>query len=192
MLFKRREEQGFRERLRLWLWPRVSWRRSVLYYLKRILRLSGTPYAIAMGAAIGIFASFTPFLGFHLLITVVIAWLVGANAIAGIIATSIGNPLTFPIIWASTYQIGYLILRGANRMPPARLEHDIMHRPLAEIFPLIEPMLVGSIPIGLAMGGIVYLIVYKSVSAYQEARRRRLEGRRNGEGAEPAMMRGGS
>ena len=49
MLFRRREEPGYWERFKLWLWPRVSWRRSALYYLKRILRLSGTPYAIAHG-----------------------------------------------------------------------------------------------------------------------------------------------
>ncbi len=192
MLFRRRTEQGFWERLRLWLWPRVSWRRSVLYYLKRILRLSGTPNAIALGAAIGIFTSFTPFLGFHLLITFVIAWVVGANTIAGVLATSIGNPLTFPIIWASTYQIGNLILRGASQMPPPRLEHEMLHRSLAEIVPLIEPMLVGSVPIGLLFGGITYLVAYKAVSAYQEARRRRLEGRRNSGAGAPAMIGGKS
>ena len=44
MLFKRRSEQGLWDRFRLWLWPRRSFRRSALYYLKRILRLTGTPY----------------------------------------------------------------------------------------------------------------------------------------------------
>jgi uncharacterized protein len=189
MLFKRRQELRFWERLRLWFWPRVSWRRSALYYVKRILRLSGTPHAIAFGAAIGIFTSFTPFLGFHIALTFVFAWLVGANAIAGILSTAIGNPLTFPIIWASTYQVGYLILRGVSKMPPARLEHDLMHRPFGEIAPLIAPMVVGSIPVGLFFGTIAYLIVHKAVSAYQEARRRRLEGRRNGDAAAPGMAR---
>jgi uncharacterized protein len=192
MLFRRRREQGLWERLRLWLWPRVSWRRSVLYYLKRILRLSGTPYAIALGAAIGVFTSFTPFLGFHLVITFLITWAIGANMIAGALATSIGNPLTFPFIWASTYQIGYLILKGANRTPPPRLEHLIMHRPFGEIIPLLEPMIVGSIPLGLTLGGMTYLVTYKAVSAYQEARRRRLEGRRNGAAGAPAMIGGKS
>ncbi len=136
MLFKRRKEQGYWERFRLSLWPRVSWRRSVMYYLKRILRLSGSPYAIAMGTAVGASISFTPFLGFHILITFAVAWLLRANMIAGALATSIGNPLTFPVIWASTYQIGYLIMKGASRTPPALLEHEIMHRPLAETRPL--------------------------------------------------------
>jgi uncharacterized protein len=180
MLFRRREEQGYWDRFRLWLWPRVSWRRSALYYIKRILRLSGTPHAIAFGVALGVFVSFTPFLGFHIGITLVIAWLVGANAIAGALGTAIGNPLTFPFIWASTYKIGTLILRGVSRVPPAHLEHDITHRSLAEIGPLIKPMLVGALPLGLTAGAIVYLLIYKAVSAYQETRRRRLAGRRNG------------
>ncbi len=191
MLFRRREAQGFWARLRLWLWPRVSWRRSTLYYLKRILRLSGTPHAIALGAAVGIFISMTPLLGFHLLITFAVAWLIGANAIAGVLATSIGNPLTFPIIWATTYQIGHFILRGVTRMPPPALEQDIMHKPLIDIVPLIGPMFVGSVPIGLVLGSITYLVINKAVSAYQEARRRRLADRRNGSRA-PAMAGGKS
>src|SRR3954463_10108703 len=102
MLFRRREELSYWQRFKLWLWPRVSWRRSTLYYLKRILRLSGTPYAIAMGSALGAFVSVTPFIGFHFVITLVLAWLLRSNMIAGVIATGIGNPATYPFIWAGT------------------------------------------------------------------------------------------
>ena len=176
MLFKRRNEPSALGRLRLWLWPRVSWRRSGLYFVKRILRLSGTPYAIAMGAAIGAFASFTPFVGLHLILTLAAAWLVRANMIAGAIGTSLGNPLTFPLIWASTYELGQIILRGGSRAPPPRLEYDLMHKSFDQLLPLLKPMAVGSIPIGAVVGALAYLIVYKAVSAYQTARRRRLNG----------------
>lgn len=177
MLFKRRVQPGLWGRLRLWVWPRVSWRRSVAYYLKRILRLSGTPYAIAMGAAIGAFASFTPFVGLHLGITLAIAWLFGANMIAGAIGTVIGNPATFPLIWATTYEIGHMILKGASRHAPARLEYDLTHKSFDQIMPLLKPMLVGSVPLGLTVAIFVYIIVYKTVSTYQEARRKRLNGK---------------
>jgi uncharacterized protein len=183
MLFKRRQQPGFWQRFRLWLWPRVSFRRSWRYFLKRILRLSGTPYAIAMGAAVGVGIAFTPLLGFHYLLTFSIAWLLGGNMIAGAIASSIGNPLTFPMIWASTYQLGRFILEGVHRNPPVRLESEITHKSLVEILPLIEPMMVGAIPLGIAAGALVYLIVYNAVSSYQAARRRRLQGRRG----EPPM-----
>jgi uncharacterized protein (DUF2062 family) len=178
MLFKRRTRLGLWSRFRLWLWPRVSWRRSVLYYAKRILRLSGTPYAIAMGAAVGAFASFTPFVGLHLILTLVLAWLLGGNMIAGAIGTAIGNPLTFPLIWASTFEIGQIILRGGSDGAPARLGHELTNKSFEQIVPLLKPMVVGGVPLGLIAGTLMYLAVYKGVSAYQQARRKRMGMRR--------------
>lgn len=177
MLFKRREVPGYWERFKLWLWPRVSWRRSALYYLKRILRLSGTPYAIAMGAAVGAAMSFTPFIGLHFILTFLIAWPLRGNLVAGAIGTFIGNPLTFPLIWATTYQLGHLILSREGHHVPARLGEDLLHKSWDQLWPIVEPMTVGAIPLGLAVGAIVYLVVYKAVSAYREGRRERLSGR---------------
>lgn len=178
MLFRRRHDPGSWERFKLWLWPRVSWRRSALYYLKRILRLSGTPYAIAMGAAVGAGVAFTPFLGFHLVLTFAIAWLLGGNMIAGALASCIGNPLTFPLIWATTYELGHLLMHQEKSQVPMRLEHDLLHKSWDQLWPIIEPMTVGSVPLALLVGAIVYLVVYKAVSAYREGRRERLAGAR--------------
>ena len=178
MLFKRRTKESFWARFRVGLWPRVSWRRSVSYYLKRVLRLSGTPYAIAIGTAGGAAISFTPFIGFHIVITCALVWLLRGNLIAGAIGTCFGNPLTFPLIWASTFQVGHLLLRGDARDAPARLPREVAQKSIAEIWPLIKPMLVGSIPLGLVAGCIIYVIVYKAVAAYQDARREKLAGRR--------------
>lgn len=186
MLFRQRNEQTSWQRFRLWLWPRVSFRRSWRYFVKRILRLSGSPYAIAMGAAVGVAVSLTPLLGFHFILTFAIAWLLGANMLAGALATSVANPLTFPVIWASTYQLGHLILKGVGEAAPPHLEHEITHKSLAEILPLVEPMLVGSIPLGIALGAVTYLVVHKAVSSYQEARRKRL-GRRAGSASLPGL-----
>jgi uncharacterized protein (DUF2062 family) len=178
MLFRRRHNLGRWDRLRVWLWPRVSWRRSALYYLKRILRLSGAPHAIALGAAIGVAVTFTPFVGFHLAITFAVAWLLGGNMLAGAIGTFVGNPLTFPLIWAGTYQLGHYFMRGWAHGAPAELQHEITHRSLSEILPLVEPMIIGAIPLGLAAGAVTYVVAGKAVAAYQEARRQRLAERR--------------
>ena len=182
MLFKRRAEQGWSDRVRGWIWPRKGWRRPPIYYLKRVLRLSGTPYAIAMGAAIGVFASMTPFIGFHFLITFALVWLLGANMIAGAFATVVGNPLTFPFIWAATYEFGHFILNGWQRDAPARLTQQVVERPAEQILPLIKPMLVGALPIGLVAATITYVLVHKAVSAYQHGRRHRLEKKRLADG----------
>jgi uncharacterized protein len=178
MLFSRRQKPGYWERFKLSLWPRVSWRRSALYYLKRILRLSGSPRAIAMGAAVGAAMAFTPFLGFHLILTFLIAWPLRGNMIAGAIGTCVGNPLTYPFIWASTYELGHILLRQESHHVPVRLGEHLLHKSWDQLGPIIEPMTIGSIPLGLACGAIVYLVVYKAVSAYRESRRERLSGTR--------------
>lgn len=178
MLFRSRRSSTLWDRFRVWLWPRVSWRRSALYYLKRTLRLSGTPYAIAMGTAIGGFVSCTPFLGFHLILTFVLSWLVGANMIAGAIGSAIGNPITYPFLWAGSYELGQLLLGRAGTGAPARLEHDLIHKSWDQLWPLLKPMSLGSIPIGLVVGGAMYLVVYRMVAAYQSSRRERFAGRR--------------
>lgn len=178
MLFKRRAEKPWTERVRDWVWPRKGWRRPGLYYVKRVLRLSGTPYAIAMGAAIGVAVSMTPLIGFHFFLTFAIAWAVGANFLAGAIATAVGNPLTFPFIWAATYELGHLLLNGRQHEAPSRLPHEMLHRPLEQLLPLVKPMMVGAVPIGLVGGIVTYLLVHKAVTTYQQARRHRLAKRR--------------
>ena len=110
MLFKRRTPPSWQETFRVWLWPRRSWLRSTQYVTKRILRLTATPYAIAAGVAAGVFTSFTPFMGLHFLVAALFAWLIRGNLIASALGTFFGNPLTFPIIWAATFNTGALIL----------------------------------------------------------------------------------
>jgi uncharacterized protein (DUF2062 family) len=177
MLFKRRDTAGWLERLRVWAWPRVSWSRSGRYFLKRVLRLSGTPYAIAAGCAAGVFVSFTPFIGFHVLLTAALAWIIGGNVLAGLLASVVGNPLTFPFIWAGTYEIGQFLLSGRHSAAPTELHHQVLARSFHDIWPLIKPMMVGALPVGLIAGSIVFVLVYRMVVAYQTSRRLKLQNR---------------
>ncbi|MYZ48706.1 DUF2062 domain-containing protein [Propylenella binzhouense] len=178
MLFKRRHRQSFRQRVRVWLWPRVSWRRSAAYHAKRVLRLSATPYSIAMGCAVGAFVSCTPFIGMHFLITFLIAWPLRGNLIAGAIGTSIGNPVTFPFIWVGTYKIGHLLLHGHDRDAPARLGQDLLTKSFDQLVPILKPMAIGSVPLGLAIAVVTYFLTYYLVATYQAGRRERFAARR--------------
>src|SRR5690606_9209209 len=114
MLFRRRKPAHFGERLRVFLWPRRSFWRSAQYFAKRVLRLTATPHAIAAGIAAGTLASFTPYLGFHFIIAAAVAWVIRGNLIASALGTAVGNPLTFPFIWASTMAAGRFILYGSH------------------------------------------------------------------------------
>ena len=180
MLFKRRTEASRWERFRVWLWPRVSWRRSWAYFVKRAVPLSATPHAVATGCAVGAFVSCTPFFGIRLALALAMVWLLGGNLIAAALATSLGNPLTSPLLLGASYEVGKLILPGGESAPPRDLGADLMEKPFDQLWPIVKPMAVGSIPVGLVVGFVAYIVVHKAVAAAQAARRRRLEARRAG------------
>ena len=78
------------------------------YYSHRVGRIDDSPYRLAAGLACGVAVSFSPFIGFHVLLAVVIAFVIRANMFAAAIGTIAGNPWTFPFIWALTYKVGAL------------------------------------------------------------------------------------
>jgi uncharacterized protein (DUF2062 family) len=180
MLFRRRQPETRLQRLRGVLWPRRSWRRSLRYMQKRVLRLRATPHAIAAGVAAGVFATFTPFLGFHFLLAFAIAYCIAGNMAAAALGCLAGNPLTFPLVWASTYEVGRAILRAEvpDGSAPPGLETALTHLDIAAIWdPYLKPMLVGSIPLGLAFAGLSYLLVRFGAASFQASRARRAQER---------------
>ncbi len=190
MLFKRRDRLGLVSRMRGWLWPRRGWRRSVAYVWHRVTRLSASPHEIALGFAAGMFASFTPFMGFHFLLGAIVALVLGGNVLASAFGTFVGNPLTFPLIWIGTYNLGGLILGHDLREKlvlkfPDNTFANLLHHPLygwqefwSVLGPVVTPMSVGGVVLGTVMGSIGYVLVRPMVAAYQNRRRTRLVSRK--------------
>lgn len=179
MLFRRRETEPLRERVRVWLWPRRSFSRSLQYFSKRILRLNATPHAVAAGVGAGIFASFFP-LGFHFVIATVACWLIAGNVVAALLAAAVGgNPLTAPVLWGVSWETGKLILHRhlpAHGMPNlgAMMEHLSFHTLWK---PILEPMAVGAVPLGIAFGVVFYGLARWGMNVFRKQRRRRIEER---------------
>ena len=174
-MFRRRLPIPLWRRLRGWLWPDIGWRRLGIYLVKRITRLPGTPHSIAAGLACGAAISFTPFIGLHTLLSVLLSFVVRGNYLAAVVGTLLGNPWTFPVIWLATYQIGHFLLGTTpSRTAP---EPELTSR-WREIRSLIWPMTVGGVPLGALVGLAVYFPLVRLVAAWQEARRRRRDRRR--------------
>ena len=75
MLFRPRRRPTVLERVRVALWPRRSWSRSLRYFRARVLRANATPHAVGLGLAAGVFVSFLPILGGPMLVAGLIAWM---------------------------------------------------------------------------------------------------------------------
>ena len=173
MLFRRRKPPHFVERLRIWLWPRRNWSRSMRYIAHRLRRLRATPHAIAVGCASGVFAAFTPFLGLHFILAGLLAWIARGSIIAAALGTFIGNPLTFPLIWFGSYKLGSWMLGMKGNLKNIDLSSGIFDKSIEQIWPLLKPMTVGGIPMGIVAATIAYFVAKKASEAYREKRRLR-------------------
>lgn len=174
MLFRRREAESFLGRMRVHLWPRRSWRRSSRYVVYRLRRLSDSPHAVAIGFAAGVYSAVTPFLGTHMIMAALIAWAIGGSIVAALLGTFVGNPLTYPVFWYSTYEVGNLMLGGTVAKQRIDLSDGIFQSSLEQLWPILKPMSLGSIPVGLALAALSYVLVKPMVEAYQHRRRREI------------------
>jgi uncharacterized protein len=180
MLFRRRRPEGFFDRMRIALWPRRSFGRSFQYFVKRVLRLTATPHAIAAGVAAGVFASWTPLLGFHFVLAFALAYILAGNMVAAALGTAFGNPISFPFIWASTLKLGNLLV-GVPADAGHRhvdLQSLLRHLDLGQLWePVLKPMLIGSLPPGLFSAIAFYALTYWGVTAFQTRRKSKLAAR---------------
>ena len=174
-----------RQRLIGLIWPSMGWRRTGHYLKHRICRIPGSPYEIAGGFACGAAISFSPFVGLHFFIGGAWAWLTRSNIFSSVIGTAVGNPWTFPFIWAWIYQCGLWMGAGYDNAPK-----DMLHFDFGQLFsgistamlsgdidflfdtagPIFWPMLIGSVPT-IAVAWIVFYFPIKFlVDGYQKNR----------------------
>ena len=182
MLFRRKKPVGWLGQARRFMWPRKGFVRPFLYHAKCTMRIRDNAHAIALGVACGAFVSFTPLFGFHILLALALAWLLSGNMVAAAVGTIVGNPLTFPPILLATYRTGTFLL-GQSPHKYGAAENflsTIFHAdaPVHEVLirmwePLVLPMLVGGIPLGLLVAGVFYSLVRPAVTSFQAGRAKR-------------------
>jgi uncharacterized protein len=187
MLFRRRIAPKFTERLRVALWPRRSWARSIRYMVLRLKRLPASPHRIALGFATGVFAVFTPFLGLQLIIGVMLAWTLRGSTFASLVGSFAGNPLPYPAIWLSTYNVGTTLVDGPATLRLIDLQNraeavgvavnhaslNAVTIALQNLWTLVKPMAAGSLPIGGIAAILAYVSVRHLVGSARDAHRRR-------------------
>ncbi|MBI4724077.1 MAG: DUF2062 domain-containing protein [Rhodomicrobium sp.] len=193
MLFKRRKQLSPVQRLRLAVWPARSFGRSSRYMLLRLWRIRASSHSVALGCAAGVFAIFTPFLGFQMMLAALLAWVFRGNVLASAVGTFAGNPLTYPVIWISTFTVGNLFLGSSPNAEMSRLSSgaQALGRSLREaspdgvasavqgLWPVLKPMAVGSLP----LGGLTAVLIYFIMRHLLDARKGR---RFDKAGAKPA------
>lgn len=185
-MFRRRKQQPVHHKVGNLIWPRIGFRRSMTYVWHRVGRLHGTPHSIAGGFAAGAAVSFTPFVGSHFVLAILLSWATRSNLVAGLLGTAVGNPWTFPFIWIWTYELGRRMGVGSDlasapdfvgiftNLPSvvakALISFDLDSAYFDNVWAVLWPMTVGSIPTFVAVWLSCYLFLKPLVATYQVKR----------------------
>ena len=185
-MFRRRRPLTIEDRIRCFIWPRCGWRRALAYQGHRLARLPEAPHKVAAGFASGVAAAMTPFIGFQFAVAVVLAALFRGSIIASAIGSFAANPWTYPVIWLGTYQVGREILgpaaAGSATLDELNTSLGLLVRAVLKfdgamfvsaVWPVFEPMLVGSVPVAAIAWVATYWPIRRLVERRQ-ARRARL------------------
>lgn len=134
----------------------------------KLSSLKGSPRAIAAGVACGAAVSFTPFVGAHLVLATIFAWLIRGNVVAAALGTAVGNPWTFPFIWVSVLYTGRKII-GGDYAGAVHVDFEAMFANafkalinfdfslfFSDIWPILWPMMVGCIPFVIIVWALVF------------------------------------
>lgn len=177
-----KRDKPFKDRIRDAIWPRMGIRRYAAYLKNKVLRLSATPYAVAVGVASGAAVSCFPFVGLHFILGFILAYILRGNMIAAAIGTAWGNPITFPFLFSASYQLGSLLTgifwpsEAVTEESTEIISQGLFSGPLdlAAILPTIATMCVGATPISLITFGVFYWITFTVVHRFQTRRSERL------------------
>lgn len=184
-MFLRRNKVSIFQRAREFFWPTAGWHRSTRYVFHRVARIPGSAYSLAAGFACGAAVSFTPLVGLHFVLSALLAYLMRANIIACAIGTVVGNPWTFPFIWVAVFKVGNWILLAEGEEVHHIKFLDVLTESMKALhelnfdylfdtaWPVLFPMLVGCVPVGILVWFVFYLPLRPMISKYQAGRHHR-------------------
>ncbi len=167
---------------------RGSWHKWLIrkcFPAHQLKRLRASPHEVALGCAVGVFVSITPLLGAQMVIAALLAGLFRASVPAAVLGTFFGNPVSWPIIWTSTYAMGQQMIRLDRVLDAGHFEQNVMllwaallerspellNATAALLWPLLLPMLAGSLPLGLLTAAIFYYISRNLIREWQARRK---------------------
>jgi uncharacterized protein (DUF2062 family) len=156
--------------------------RSRRFIFHKMLHADDPPHRIALGVAIGMFYTFTPFIGVQMVLVVGTAWLLRANKVVGVPLVWISNPATFVPIFYPCYLIGRAILGwpGVGRQwweelltdPPTGFAAATQFY-WGRVLEIFSPLMLGCCVVGLPLSIFSYLATRITVERYRARRSRR-------------------
>jgi uncharacterized protein len=140
------------------LFDKKKWKKRI----KTILTLDSHPGHISAALAVGIFISFTPFFGCHMIMAIAAAFIFRLNKLACITGTWVNNPLTVVPATALSYKLGRVMLG----LPPAKI--TISGLDWNFVIKHATSLILGSSVIGFITAVISYFVCYYLIVSFRQ------------------------
>ena len=141
---------------------------------RTLVEIEGSPRAVAVGVAAGIFFGFTPLVGLKTLLALGVTRLFRGNLLAAAITVTLHDVLLpiAPLLLRWEYDLGYLLLNHPHNLPPhLHLRHQspsaLLH--WSTFITVGRPLLIGSLVFAAPLATASY---YLTLSLLARARRR--------------------
>lgn len=137
--------------------------------MRRLVTLDDSPHRIALGFSVGVFLAFSPLLGLHTVLGLLIAFAFGLNRVAVLVGVFVNNPWTlFPIYGLATY-VGGLFVGLPSSWPLAALGFGAIFKSgfwveFAGAWEFWKPLLLGSAILSCTAATLSYILVFLVVT----------------------------
>jgi uncharacterized protein (DUF2062 family) len=148
------------------------------FIIHSLLHADDPPQRLALGVAIAMFVTFTPTIGFQMVLAICLAWIFRANKAVGIPIVWISNPATAAPIYYLCYRIGLAILRQPG--VGGEWWSELAHPPSGwwahvtffwdRFMEIAAPLWTGSLVLAFAIGYVSYYISYYAIYGYRMKR----------------------
>ncbi|HEV7499748.1 MAG TPA: DUF2062 domain-containing protein [Vicinamibacteria bacterium] len=132
-----------------------------------LLHTGDTPHRTALAFGIGVFIAFSPFLGVHMWIALLIAVLFRLNRVAILAGTYLNNPWTFAPMYLAGTSFGCFLLGMSSAGLSAidwNLHGRAFYRHLRHVLrPYLWPFLLGNTILGVLCGLLGYLLLRRMI-----------------------------
>ncbi|MFC1567505.1 DUF2062 domain-containing protein [Thermodesulfobacteriota bacterium] len=131
---------------------------SIRAFIANAKTLQGDPHYVAVGMAIGVFIGITPTIPLHTVIAVALAFVLRGSKPAAIIGVWFANPITIPLFYWASYEIGMFLL---GKSIPFDVKYESIGKLLELGLDVTVAMIAGGAILGILPGIAAYFITRK-------------------------------
>ena len=142
-------------------------------FLRQLLHLGDSPERTALAFSIGVFLSFSPFIGLHTIIGLAIAFLFKLNRLALLIGVYVNTPWTLAPAASIGTAVGFFVLGTEGKLSEisgdSMLSESFWKEMLSDVEHLLLPFFVGNLVLSVVAALIAYLITRRVLLRHRRA-----------------------